>query len=99
LTKQHQGNQNIEISLDTENEKSLQENLKELFKGKTTTIIIAHRLSTIIDSDEIIVLQKGVIVENGKHDDLIKLNGEYKKLWEAQNENSEERKKRLNLNE
>jgi hypothetical protein len=40
-----------------------------------------------------------VIVENVKHYDLIKLNGEYKKLWEAQNENSEERKKRLNSNE
>jgi ABC-type multidrug transport system fused ATPase/permease subunit len=85
-------------SLDTENEKSLQDNLRDVFKGKTTTIIIAHRLSTIVDSDEIVVLQKGVIIEKGTHNDLIKINGEYKKLWDAQNEvKSNEKKDDINL--
>lgn len=47
-----------------------------------TVIVIAHRLSTIRDADEIIVLQKGQIMERGKHDELLALNGTYKKLVE-----------------
>jgi len=52
-------------------------------KGRTT-IIIAHRLSTIMNADNIVVMQKGKIVQQGNHNKLIKQEGEYKKLWEMQ---------------
>ena len=52
-------------------------------KGRTT-IIIAHRLSTIMRADKIVVLKKGKIVQMGKHNELIKQKGEYRKLWNLQ---------------
>jgi ATP-binding cassette subfamily B protein len=52
-------------------------------KGRTS-IVIAHRLSTIKDSDLIVCFDEGVIVEKGTHDELMKLGGYYKKLYEAQ---------------
>ncbi|MEM4181644.1 MAG: ABC transporter ATP-binding protein [Candidatus Pacearchaeota archaeon] len=70
-------------SLDSETEHEIQEELKELMKGRTT-IIIAHRLSTIMNADIIVVLKKGKIVQIGKHKDLIKQEGEYSKLWKLQ---------------
>jgi ABC-type transport system involved in Fe-S cluster assembly fused permease/ATPase subunit len=71
-------------SLDTNTEREIQENLRQAFKGKTTTVVLAHRLSTIVDSDEIIVLKDGVIVERGTHEELLELNGEYATLWNRQ---------------
>ena len=70
-------------ALDTESEKLVQEALFSLMKNRTS-IVIAHRLSTIKNADEIIVLENGVIVERGKHDELLKLNGVYHKLVELQ---------------
>ncbi len=70
-------------SVDTQTEKLIQEALNELKKNKTT-IVIAHRLSTIKDADQIVVLKEGEIIEQGKHDDLLKLNGLYSKLCKAQ---------------
>lgn len=52
--------------------------------GKQTVVIVAHRLSTVKDADEIIVLNKGKIVERGNHESLVTLNGTYKKLVERQ---------------
>ena len=66
-------------SLDTESEKLVQEALDRLMSTRTT-IAIAHRLSTIKNSDEIIVMHEGHIVERGKHEELLALNGYYKKL-------------------
>ena len=66
---------------DPENEQIIQESLKKLSKDKTT-LMIAHRLSTIIDADRILVVDKGKIVEEGKHEELLNRNGEYRKLWE-----------------
>lgn len=70
-------------ALDTESERLVQEALERLMKTRTT-IAIAHRLSTIKNADEICVLYEGEIVERGKHEDLLKLNGYYKKLNDMQ---------------
>jgi ATP-binding cassette subfamily B protein/subfamily B ATP-binding cassette protein MsbA len=70
-------------ALDTESERLVQEALERLMKTRTT-IAIAHRLSTIKNADEICVLRDGVIVERGKHDELLKLDGAYKRLNDMQ---------------
>lgn len=70
-------------ALDTESEKLVQEALDRL-TGSRTTIAIAHRLSTIKNADEICVLHEGKIVERGVHEDLLALNGYYKKLNDMQ---------------
>ncbi|OUM70151.1 hypothetical protein PIROE2DRAFT_1840 [Piromyces sp. E2] len=67
---------------DPENEYNIQLALKELIKSKTV-IVIAHNLNTIKSADNIIVVNKGEIVEQGKHDDLLKINGVYSKMWDA----------------
>ncbi|MFO0356335.1 MAG: ABC transporter ATP-binding protein [Sphingobacteriaceae bacterium] len=71
-------------ALDTESERLVQDALNNLMKNRTS-IIIAHRLSTIINADEIIVMSKGEIVERGNHQQLLALNGQYKKLCDMQN--------------
>ena len=70
-------------ALDTESEKLVQEALDRL-TGSRTTIAIAHRLSTIKNADLICVMHEGRIVERGKHEELLKLNGYYKKLTDMQ---------------
>ena len=70
-------------SLDTESERLVQDAIEKLMKDRTS-LIIAHRLSTIRKADEIIVLQKGVIIERGTHETLIGKNGFYKKLVDMQ---------------
>ena len=66
-------------SLDANNEKVIMESLNKLFKDKTV-IVVAHRLSTVKNADKIIVLDHGRIVEQGTHNELVKLNGYYYKL-------------------
>ena len=73
-------------SLDSESEKLVQDALDKLMKNKTS-IVIAHRLSTIKNSDKIIVLDSGKIVETGNHDELISKNGYYSKLIKLQSFN------------
>ncbi len=70
-------------SLDTESERLVQDAINNMMQNRTS-IVIAHRLSTIRHADEIIVLQKGKIVERGTHDSLISQNGFYKKLVDMQ---------------
>lgn len=70
-------------ALDTESEHEVQTALDNLMKNKTT-IVIAHRLSTIKNADKIYVIEKGEVVESGTHDELIKENGEYSKLYNMQ---------------
>ncbi|MGC4035680.1 MAG: ABC transporter ATP-binding protein [Chitinophagaceae bacterium] len=70
-------------SLDTESERLVQDAINNMMKNRTS-IVIAHRLSTIRHADEIIVLQKGKIVERGNHNELIAQNGFYKRLVDMQ---------------
>ena len=70
-------------SLDTESERLVQDAINNMMQNRTS-IVIAHRLSTIRHADEIIVLQKGKIVERGSHDELLSQNGFYRKLVEMQ---------------
>ncbi len=70
-------------ALDTESERLVQDALTKLMKNRTS-IVIAHRLSTIKNVDEICVLHEGEIVERGNHEELLKLNGYFKKLYDLQ---------------
>ena len=70
-------------ALDTESEKLVQKALENLMKSRTS-IVIAHRLSTIQNADKICVIEKGRIVEQGKHEELIENNKVYKKLYDLQ---------------
>ncbi len=70
-------------ALDSISESSIQNALDVLMKGRTS-IVIAHRLSTILQADKILVISGGKIVEEGKHEELIAMNGVYKQLYETQ---------------
>ncbi|MDO5714301.1 MAG: ABC transporter ATP-binding protein [Tissierellia bacterium] len=66
---------------DPENESLIQNALKELSKGKTS-IMIAHRLTSVVDADRIFVIDQGKIIQSGTHEELIHIEGQYKKMWE-----------------
>ena len=70
-------------ALDTENELAVQKVINKLVQGKTV-LVIAHRLSTIIGAEQIVVIDKGAIVESGTHQQLLQRNGIYKEFWHLQ---------------
>lgn len=70
-------------ALDSETERAIQKSFEKLSRGRTT-IAIAHRLSTLRNMDRIIVLDKGVIVEQGSHQQLLRKKGKYYSLWKMQ---------------
>jgi ATP-binding cassette, subfamily B, bacterial MsbA len=70
-------------SLDNESEREVQKALDSLMAGRTS-VVIAHRLSTVMNADRIIVLKDGRIIEQGRHEELLALGGEYKNLYEQQ---------------
>ena len=70
-------------ALDSKTEKIIQAELREVMKQRTT-LTIAHRLSTIIDADEILVMEAGRIIERGRHEFLLALEGHYAHMWEMQ---------------
>jgi len=77
-------------SLDAETEKAIKDTLMEQREGRTT-IMIAHRLSTVVDADKILVMRDGRLVEQGRHRELLALQGEYAKLVAAQRNGPDER--------
>jgi len=70
-------------NIDTETEAFIQEGLKEVLRNRTS-LIIAHRLSTVREADRILVMQRGRVVEDGRHDDLLNLDGVYAQLYRRQ---------------
>jgi ATP-binding cassette subfamily B protein len=70
-------------ALDSETEQDIKEALMQAGRGRTV-LTIAHRLSTIAEADRIIVLEQGVIVETGTHDELLRAEGRYAQLWHRQ---------------
>jgi ATP-binding cassette subfamily B protein len=79
-------------ALDSHTERDIQDALDRVSKNRTT-LVIAHRLSTIVGADEIIVLDKGVIVERGTHQQLLAATGLYASMWNRQREAAEAREK------
>ncbi|MEP3297028.1 MAG: ABC transporter ATP-binding protein/permease, partial [Pseudoruegeria sp.] len=76
-------------ALDTDTERDIQDSLKAMGEGRSV-ITIAHRLSTVVDADEIVVLEDGVIVEQGRHDDLLDQGGRYSRMWQRQQAEEED---------
>lgn len=70
-------------ALDTDTEMEIQNELRAMGQGRTV-LTIAHRLSTIVDADRIVVLEKGLVVEEGSHDALLAMEGRYAQLWHRQ---------------
>ena len=70
-------------SIDSHTENILQSSLNRISEGRTT-IVIAHRLSTIVNSDKILLLKNGAVLEEGSHSNLLKLKGEYHKMYTNQ---------------
>ncbi len=70
-------------ALDTANERAIQAELEDVARNRTT-LVIAHRLSTVVHADEILVLDQGVVVERGRHDELLRLGGRYAQMWSLQ---------------
>src|SRR4029077_16763179 len=79
-------------ALDTHTEREIQSALK-LVSANRTTLVIAHRLSTIVDADEILVLDKGRIIERGRHMELVARGGAYAAMWNRQKQAAEVRER------
>ncbi|HLV10162.1 MAG TPA: ATP-binding cassette domain-containing protein, partial [Halanaerobiales bacterium] len=76
-------------AVDTETDAAIRKALKEESRN-ATTIIISHRVNTLAEADLIIVLEEGQVVQSGTHQELIKDNGFYKRVWEIQNSGKRE---------
>jgi ATP-binding cassette subfamily B protein len=81
-------------ALDTRTEQEIQRSLEEVSRGRTT-LVIAHRLSTIVNADEIVVLDRGRVVERGRHGELLARNGMYADMWRRQQEAAAEAERKV----
>jgi ATP-binding cassette subfamily B protein len=79
-------------ALDTHTEREIQGALSDISRNRTT-LVIAHRLSTVVDADEILVLDRGQIVERGRHGELLAQGGHYAAMWNKQKEAAAAREK------
>ncbi len=79
-------------ALDSHTEQGIQASLREVAKNRTA-LVIAHRLSTVVDADQILVLRDGEIVERGRHEQLLAVNGEYARMWRLQAEAQDAKRK------
>jgi ABC-type transport system involved in Fe-S cluster assembly fused permease/ATPase subunit len=79
-------------ALDTGTEREIQSALNEVSRNRTS-LVIAHRLSTVVDADEILVLDHGLIIERGRHSELLALGGHYASMWNKQREAAAAREK------
>ena len=70
-------------SLDANNERAIVEQLRDFYRGKTV-VVVAHRLSTVKDADQIVVIDRGQVVESGRHDELVAARGAYYRLVKNQ---------------
>ena len=77
-------------NLDSQSELYIQQALEQVQKTKTV-IVIAHRLSTLVHSDQILVMEKGSLIERGTHETLLKKGGRYANLWQLQTNHQNER--------
>jgi ATP-binding cassette subfamily B protein len=75
-------------ALDSHTEREIQDALERVSRGRTT-LVIAHRLSTVVNADEILVIEKGVIAERGRHEQLLAKGGLYAALWNRQRQVAE----------
>jgi ATP-binding cassette subfamily B protein len=76
-------------ALDSANERAIQGELRSAARGKTA-LVIAHRLSTVVDAHEIVVLDRGRVVERGPHAELLAAGGRYAEMWRLQQDASRE---------
>ncbi|KAI8631408.1 hypothetical protein F5Y19DRAFT_423639 [Xylariaceae sp. FL1651] len=83
-------------SLDSHTETQIQEALERVTAGRTT-VTIAHRLSTIVNSDQIVVLHQGRVIETGTHSELLKLKGSYHAMWEKQTATDKKRSEKVDM--
>ncbi len=79
-------------ALDTHTEREIQGALSDISRNRTA-LVIAHRLSTVVDADEILVLDRGEIIERGRHEELLTMNGHYASMWNKQKEAAAAREK------
>ena len=79
-------------ALDSRSEKSIQAELDRIARGRTT-LVIAHRLSTVMDADQILVMDRGRIVERGTHRELLERGEAYAQMWALQQQEEAEREK------
>ena len=70
--------------MDSRSEQYIQKTIQQLRNEKKTIVLIAHRLSTVVQADEVMVLEKGKVVEKGNHEDLLRQKGFYYDLWQQQ---------------
>ena len=74
--------------IDPENERKMNEAIAGIVKNKTV-LVIAHKLSSVISADRILVLNRGTVAAEGRHEELLRTSGEYRKLWAASEKSGE----------